>query len=193
MLRTSLAFMSVALLLASPAGAQTRGGGGCASGSSAAGAMSRQLGVAVGGGTSFMGSGANLGASYSGPGNISNASTTGAMATYGTNASTAAAYYNTGVVGYDSAAWSSPYATTDNVYGNSSVGFGLMNDMNDGPMNGMTDGFSSIAANEFNPPGDGFAAAEQISTDTTPRTRSRSKKSQSKLRHRSKRTAGAPH
>ena len=46
MLRTSLAFMSVALLLASPARAQTRGGGGCTSGSSAAGAMSSLAGVA---------------------------------------------------------------------------------------------------------------------------------------------------
>ena len=60
-------------------------------------------------------------------------------------------------------------------------------------MNGMTNGFSSIAANEFNPPGDGLAAAERSSTDTTPRTRSRLTKSQSKLKHRSKRTAGSSH
>jgi hypothetical protein len=192
MLRTSLAFMSVAVLLASPAGAQTRGGGGCPSGSSAARAMSPLSGVATGGGTNFTGSGANFGASYSGLGNISNASTTGSMAMYGTNASTAAAYYGTGIGGYSSAAWSFPYAPTDDVYGNSSVGFGLMNDMNYGPMNGMTDGFSSIAANEFNFPRDGFAEAERSSTDTTPRTRSRSKKSQSKLKHRSKRIAEAP-
>ena len=109
---------------------------------------------------------------------------------YGTNASTAAAYYGTGIGGYSSAAWSFPYAPTDNLYGNSSVGFGLMNEMNYGPMNGMTDGFSSIAVNEFNFPRDGFAEAERSSTDTTPRTRSRSKKSQSRLKHRSKRIAG---
>ena len=130
MLRTSLAFMSVALLLASPARAQMRGGGGCASGSSAAGAMSSLAGVATSGGTNFMGYGANFAASYSGLGNIPNASMAGAMAMYGTNASSAAAYYNTGIGGYGSTAWSYPYAMTDNVYGNSSVGFGLMNDMN---------------------------------------------------------------
>jgi hypothetical protein len=192
MLRTSLAFISVALLLVSPARAQGRAGG-CASGSSAAGTMSPLGGVATGGGTNVMGSGANRAASYSGFGNISNVSTAGATAMYGTNASTAAAYYGTGIGGYGSTAWSSPYALTDNVYGNSSVGFGLMNDMNFGPMNGMTDGFSSIAANEFSHPGDGFAAAERSSTDTTPRTRSRSTKSKSKVKHRSKRTAGAPH
>ena len=79
-----------------------------------------------------MGFGANLAASYGGLGNISNTSTAGAMAMYGTNASTATAYYGTGFGGYGSAAWSSPYAMTDNVYGNSSVGFGLMNDMNSG-------------------------------------------------------------
>jgi hypothetical protein len=192
MFRTSLAFMSVALLLASPARAQMRGGGGCASGSSAAGARSSLAGVATSGGTNFMGNGANLAPSYSGSGNIPNSSMAGAMAMYGTNASSATAYYNTGSGGYGSAAWLYPDALTDNVYANSSVGSGSMNDMNLGPMNGMSNGVSAIAANEFNPPGDGLAAAERSSTDATPRTRSRLTKSQSKLKHRSKRIAGAP-
>ncbi len=192
MLRTSLAFLSVAVLLASPACAQTRAGG-CASGSSVAGAMSPQARVATGGGTNFAGLGANLAASYGGSGNISNASTAGAMAMYGTNASTAAAYYNSGIGGYGSAAWSFPNAMTDNVYGNSSVGFGLMNDMDFGPMYGMTDGFSPLAGNQFNPQGDAFDAAERSSTSTTLRTRLRSTKSKSKVKHRSRRTAGAPH
>ena len=190
MLRTSLAFLSVALLLASPARAQGRAGG-CASGSSAAGAMLTQARVANGGGTNFVSFGSNLAASYGGTGTISNASTAGATAMYGTNAGTAAAYYGTGIGGYGSAAWSYPYAMTDNGYGNSS-GFGLMNDMNFGPMYGMTDGFSSIAANAFNSPGDAFDAAERSSTNTTPRTRSRSTKSRSKVKHRSKRIAAAP-
>ena len=109
---------------------------------------------------------------------------------YGTNASTATAYYGTGFGGYGSAAWPSPYAMTGNVYGNSSVAFGLMNDMNLGPMDGMSNGFSSIAANAFDSPSDGLAAAARSSTDTTPRTRSRSTKSRSKVKHPSKRTAG---
>jgi hypothetical protein len=192
MLRTSLAFLSAALLLVSPARAQTRAGG-CASGSSASGAMSTQGGVANGGGTNFAGFGANLAASYGGSGNISNVSTAGLTAMYGTNASTAAAYYGTGLGGYGSAAWSYPYAMTDNGYGNSAVGFGLMNDMNFGPMYGMTDGFSSIAPNASNPRGDAFDAAERSATDTTPRARSKSTKSRSKVKHRSKRTAAAPH
>ena len=152
--------------------------------------MSPQAGVATGGGTNFAGFGANLAASYGGSGNIFNASTAGAMAMYGTNAGTAAAYYNSGIGGYGSAAWSFPYAMTDNVYGNSSVGFGLMNDMNFGPMYGMTDGFSSLAGNEFNSQGDAFDAAERSSTSTTLRTRLRSTKSKSKVKHRSRRTAG---
>ena len=192
MIRTSLAFMSVALLLASPARAETRGGGGCTSGSSAAGARSSLAGVA-GGGTNSMGFGANLAASYGGSGSISSTSMAGATAMYGTNASTATAYYGTGFGGYGSAAWPSPYAMTGNVYGNSSVAFGLMNDMNLGPMDGMSNGFSSIAANAFDSPSDGLAAAARSSTDTTPRTRSRSTKSRSKVKHPSKRTAGARH
>ena len=56
-------------------------------------------------------------------------------------------------------------------------------------MDGLSDGFSSIAANGFGPAAGAFVAAEQTSTDTTPRIRSKSTKSRSKAKNRTKRTS----
>ncbi len=95
-------------------------------------------------------------------------------------------------MGYGLTAWSNPYAMANDIYGNSSGGSGSPYGMNPGAMNGMGNGFSSVAANEFSPSGDGFAAAlaepERRSTKTMTRTRSRSAKSKS--RHRLQRVAG---
>jgi hypothetical protein len=199
MLRISLAFMSVVLLLASTARAQMRGGGtrggsatsmsalgtgGCVSGSNTTGTTSFMSSTAGAGGANAMGFGSNPASAYLGMGGTPIAST--AAAAYGTTASTAAAYY--GMSGYGVTAWSNPYAQVNNAYGYSSLG-GF------GAMNGMSDGSSSFGWGESNLPSDPFAAAlaaaDWSSTDTTPRTRSKSTKSQSKLKQRSKRAKGA--
>jgi hypothetical protein len=187
MLRTSLAFLSVALLLSSPAQAQMRGGGGgamsmsgmgagCASGSNGAGALSSQARTAAGT-TNTTGFGTNAAAAYYGMGVTPNALMAGAGNSTMTN--TAAAYYGMG--GYGVTAWPNPYAQVMGAYGNSLEGFGA-------PY-GMNDGFSSFAWYEPNFLSDPFTAAvvaaERGSTDTMPRTRTRSTKAKSKLKRRS--------
>jgi hypothetical protein len=184
MLRISLAFLSVALLLASTARAQGRGGGGgalrmsmsgmsggCASGTNGTGAT-----MTAGGGTNAMGFGTNPAAANSGIGGSANASIVGA----GNNTNAGIAAANFGMGGYGVTAWSNPNAQVTNAYGTYSGGFGAMNGMNDGP--------SSFGWNESYLLGDPFtawlAAAERSSTDTRPRTRAKSTKSKTKVKRR---------
>ena len=119
MLRISLAFLSVALLFASTARAQVRGGGGgtgamamsgmgaggCASGSSTAGAASSHRGTAAGSSIAT-GFGANPAATYLRHGK--HPDRLDGRCGDGTGAATAAAFY--GVGGYGVTAGSNPYA-----------------------------------------------------------------------------------
>jgi hypothetical protein len=179
MLRINLAFLSIALLLASTARAQVRGGGGamrmsmsgmsggCASGTNGTGASSSLASTATGGGANTPGFGTNLAATNSGIGGSANAATVGA----GNNTNAAIAAANSGMGGYGITAWSNPYAQVTNAYGTSTGGFGAMSGMNDGP--------SAFGWNESyllsDPLAASLAATERSSTDRTPRTRAKSR------------------
>ena len=187
MLRISLmASLSVAVLLASTARAQIRGGGGaamrmsmsgmnggCASGSGATGATSSLASTAPGGGTNATGFGTSLAAANSGMGGSAIASMAGAGSS--TNAGIAAAYFGMG-----GDPWSNPYAQVANAYGTASGGFGPMTGMNDGPSAFGWD-TSYLLSDPF---AASLAATERSSTYTTSRTRAKSTKSKTKVNRR---------
>ena len=190
MLRISLiASLTVAVLLASTARAQIRGGGGaamrmsmsgmnggCASGSGATGATSSLASKAPGGGTNATGFGTSLAAANSGMGGSAIASMAGAGSS--PNAGIAAAYFGMGGSGGN--AWSNPYAQVANAYGTASGGFGPMSGMNDGPSSFGWD----TSYRRSDPFAASLAATERSSTDTTPRTRAKSTKSKTKVNRR---------
>jgi hypothetical protein len=191
MLRVGLTFLSIALLLASTARAQFRGGGGgalrmsmsgmsggCASGTNGTGTTSSLASTVTGGGTNATGFGTNLAAANSGIGGIANASIVGA----GTNT-------NAGMGGYGVTAWSNPYAQATNAFGTSSAGFGAMTGMNDGPSAfGWTESY--LWSDPF---GVSLTATERSSTATAPRTRAKSTKAKTKVKRRVTRAQGASH
>ena len=210
MLRISLAFLSVALLLASTAQGSDEGRRGraarwpcrgwapaAASGSKAAGTASSsrtrpwqrsspRASVRTPAASSIAtGFGTNPAVAYYGMGSTPTLRRPGRGTAH--TASTAAAF--SGVGGYGVVAGSNPYAQVNNTYGNTDAGFGAMN--------GMNDGSSSFYGNEFHFMSDPFAAAlaaaEWSSTDTTPRTRSKATKPRFKVKPRSKRTKVASH
>jgi hypothetical protein len=140
------------------------------------GAASSMARTATGVGTNAMGFGMNPAAAYSGIGGGANAATIGAGSS--NNASIPAA--GSGMGGFGVSDWSNPSAQVMNADGASFGGLGAMNGMNDGPFPFAWDE-SYLLSDPF---AVALAAAERGSIDTTPRTRAKSTKSQSKVKRR---------
>jgi hypothetical protein len=182
MLRFSLASLSVALLIASTARAQMRGGGGaCASGPIGAGAASSLARTATGGGTNAPGFGMYPAATYSGLGDSANAAIMGA----GTSNNVSIAAAGSGMGGFGVTDGSNPSAQVMNADRASFGGLGAINGMNGGPFPFAWDE-SYLLSDPF---AASLAAAERGSTYTTPRTRA--KPTKSKVKRRVTRAKGA--